>query len=1551
MKKLSFIVTTTASVVAIFQTAFADSTVVFNEILYHAPAGAGEVEWVELFNQMGVDMDVSNWRLAGGIDFHLPEGTIVPGGGFLVIARSPAALETATGYAGALGPYTGRLDNRGDLLELRNNNDRLMDKVDYKDSGAWPAAPDGSGASLAKTDPDAASAPAGSWSWSAQAGGTPGKPNFAGGGELAARVLAFNETSIAGADSWIEITNRGPEAVPLEGHVLMKAGGAGGEFIFPEGTLAPLDFLVLTAAQLGFGLDAGDRLFLFSPPRNSIHDAIRLENDLHGRQPQATGPWLVPDQPTPGAANRFTFHDEIVINEIMYHQRSAPEVPARVEEVALIPLESAWKYDPSGKDPGPQWLDPDFDDRQWASGQALFYNETASLPAAKNTPLDLGPVTYYFRAEFEFKGDPAAAQLGLRFAVDDGAVFYLNGVEIYRFNLPPGEVGASTLATPSVGNASLRGPFPVSSEFLNRGRNVLAVEVHQAAAESDDVVFGAALQASVTISTAVPFRESPEAWLEIFNRGAASVDLTGWRLDGGIEFAFEDGTRLAPGEYLVVAKDQEFLRARYPDGRIAGDFKKRLSHKSDLIILRDGRGNPADEVRYFDGGRWPEHPDGGGSSLELRDPRADNSRAEAWAASDESAKSKWQSFTYRGPAVANVGPTRWNEFVLGLLDDGEILIDDLSVLENPDANPAQLLQNGAFDKGIESWRLLGTHRLSEVVPDPDDPANPVLHLIATGPTEHMHNHLETTLANNRLIQNGKEYQISFRARWLAGSNQLNTRLYFNRLPRTTLLETPERTGTPGARNSSHQENIGPTYSDFRHAPAAPEVDQETIVSARADDPDGVQSCALWWSVNGGGWSSAPMALGAGGLFTGAIPGQAKAAIVQFYVEGTDGRGASSTFPAGGRGSRALYKVNDDQARPGAAHNLRIVMTPADANFLHLETNVMSNESLGTTVVYDEKEVFYDAGVSLRGSERGRSVDSRAGFLIKFHPDRLFRGVHSSVSVDRAGGWIFGQQFGQDEIVIKHIINHAGGIPGMYDDLIRVIAPRQVHTGPALLLMAKFGDIFLDSQYQNGSDGTTYKLELIYYPTSTINGKPDGLKRPQPDDVLGTDLRDLGNDKEVYRWNFLIENNRARDDYSRMIELCKTLGLTGAQLEARAQEVMDVDEWLRAFAIYGLCGINDTYTFGNNHNNIYYVRPEDQKMLVFPWDMDFAFVRGATDSLIGDQNLSKVLNLPRFQRRFYWHVRDIVETTFNGDYMDRWTAHYGAMAGRSYAPILNYIKQRRTFALGRVPKPVAFAITTNGGQDYSVNESSTLVEGSASIEVARIALAERPAEPLQVAWVSLTRWRAAIPLEFGENALTFLAFDETGPAPLASAALKITSTSGWPRPAIAAVDPPAGIAGGPATIGGTEFHAGIRVFFGSRPALSAAFDEAHPESITVTIPPLPPGLSSITVRNADGRASKPYPFTIVLPSGPLFIRGDAGRNGAVNISDAVLIISHLFRGAPLSCLDAADVDDSEAIDLTDAILLLDFLFLAGTPPRPPFPRPGPDFRGAAIDCKN
>ena len=138
---------------------------------------------------------------------------------------------------------------------------------------------------------------------------------------------------------------------------------------------------------------------------------------------------------------------------------------------------------------------------------------------------------------------------------------------------------------------------------------------------SGDIAFGAELSLTTTLAPAVPYAESDEEWVELFNRSTSAVDLTGWRLDAGIDFRFTNGPVIPPDGYVVVARDAAALRAKWPElaASIVGDFSGRLQG-GERFLLRDAAGNPVDETRVFEGG-WS---DGGGSSLELRDPGADH---------------------------------------------------------------------------------------------------------------------------------------------------------------------------------------------------------------------------------------------------------------------------------------------------------------------------------------------------------------------------------------------------------------------------------------------------------------------------------------------------------------------------------------------------------------------------------------------------------------------------------------------------------------------------------------------------------------------------------------------------------------------------------------------------------------------------------------------------------------------------------------------------------------------------------------------------------------
>ena len=143
-----------------------DSVVTFNEVHYNPDTGS---EWIEIHNQMAINVDLSGWELTGGADFVIPAGTTIPGGGYFIIAKNPA--EAIFSGLRVDGPFDGALSNSGETIRLRSSSGRLMDELDYEDSGQWPIGPDGSGATLSKLNQSFLSDKSSSWASSSQLGG------------------------------------------------------------------------------------------------------------------------------------------------------------------------------------------------------------------------------------------------------------------------------------------------------------------------------------------------------------------------------------------------------------------------------------------------------------------------------------------------------------------------------------------------------------------------------------------------------------------------------------------------------------------------------------------------------------------------------------------------------------------------------------------------------------------------------------------------------------------------------------------------------------------------------------------------------------------------------------------------------------------------------------------------------------------------------------------------------------------------------------------------------------------------------------------------------------------------------------------------------------------------------------------------------------------------------------------------------------------------------------------------------------------------------------
>src|SRR6185369_17489068 len=121
----------------------------------------------------------------------------------------------------------------------------------------------------------------------------------------------------------------------------------------------------------------------------------------------------------------------------------APQVDA--QQATLISITNFWRYNQSGAELSGQFNQPGFNDTNWPVGQGLLGLEPSSpypYPYSIRTPLTVGGgrVTYYFRASFNFSGSPDGYTLTASNYVDDGAVFYLNGLEVGRVRMADGDV-------------------------------------------------------------------------------------------------------------------------------------------------------------------------------------------------------------------------------------------------------------------------------------------------------------------------------------------------------------------------------------------------------------------------------------------------------------------------------------------------------------------------------------------------------------------------------------------------------------------------------------------------------------------------------------------------------------------------------------------------------------------------------------------------------------------------------------------------------------------------------------------------------------------------------------------------------------------------------------------------------------------------------------------------------------------------------------------------------------------------------------------------------
>lgn len=227
-------------------------------------------------------------------------------------------------------------------------------------------------------------------------------------------------------------------------------------------------------------------------PLGTIASSTLAVNGVSGAAESAFTGWSVSPSLVQAGANVLAveMHQSAVTSsDLSFDLR----LSGRTIGTRIVTTGSIWKYSDTGVTPPTSWSEPNFDDSSWSSGPAqLGYGDgdEATLVSYGTNP-NQKHVTTWFRRSFQVNGTPNYQTLVLRLQRDDGAVVYLNGVEVARENLPHFDLAPHSrtqFALSGSDELAFQETF-VDARLLHAGTNVLAVEIHQDSPATPDLSF------------------------------------------------------------------------------------------------------------------------------------------------------------------------------------------------------------------------------------------------------------------------------------------------------------------------------------------------------------------------------------------------------------------------------------------------------------------------------------------------------------------------------------------------------------------------------------------------------------------------------------------------------------------------------------------------------------------------------------------------------------------------------------------------------------------------------------------------------------------------------------------------------------------------------------------------------------------------------------------------------------------------------------------------------------------------------------------------------
>lgn len=613
-------------------------TILFSEIFYDTPGTDSAEEWIELYNGSNSTVDLSGYTITdnngSGSTYTFPSGSSIAPNSYFTVATNASGFLAIYGYNADQYGSIAALNNGGDALILKDNQNNVVDQVAWE-GGASGGVPSGWGSasnpvastgqtiyrSNVNSDTDTYT------DWAVASGN--GDPQTQASVPTLNYVM-FSEIfyDTPGTDSneeWIELYNPTTQSINISGYSIVDNNGSGSTYTFPSGTNIDAEsYFTVAVNQNGFNaLYAADAYQYGSiPSLNNGGDALLLKDNSGN-----------------------------TVDQVAWENGTTGGVP------------TGWGTGPTASTGQSIYrvdLTTDSDtDSDWST---LSNNGSpATIPMADTTPPVISAIT---------ESNITETEATISWTTSEPATSQIN----YGVSASYGSSNSSSNYTTS---------HSITLTNLNSGTNYFyqVVSADEAGNTTVDEVYSFTT-VSPPVSTVpdilitevfydTPGTESKEEWVEIYNTTGQQINLSGWKLvdnnGSGQTFTFSSSHQIDGNTYFTLARNRKAFRKLYGKNADSYVSMPALNNGGDALLLKDPSGNVVDFVAW-EGGASAGIPSNWGSTS---NPKANEGYSiyRSDITTDTDTYSDWVTSTNLGSPMTQADGTFYSKAIASNFDD------------------------------------------------------------------------------------------------------------------------------------------------------------------------------------------------------------------------------------------------------------------------------------------------------------------------------------------------------------------------------------------------------------------------------------------------------------------------------------------------------------------------------------------------------------------------------------------------------------------------------------------------------------------------------------------------------------------------------------------------------------------------------------------------------------------------------------------------------------------------------------------------------------------